>query len=67
MIRSIEMVSGLWLLVDEGDTFKKKSIFFKYLSYWKDLDVRHAIDGMHVQKNVFESSPDQPYSGSSRW
>ena len=40
---------------NEGDTFKKKSIFFKYLSYWKDLDVRHAIDGMHVQKNVFDS------------
>jgi len=40
---------------NEGDTFKKKSIFFEYLSYWKDLDVRHAIDGMHVQKNVFET------------
>jgi len=40
---------------NKGDTFKKKSIFFKYLSYWKDLDVRHAIDDMHVQKNVFES------------
>jgi len=40
---------------NEGDTFKEKSIFFKYLSYWKDLDVRHAIDGMHVQKNVFKS------------
>jgi len=38
-----------------GATFKKKSIFFEYLPYWKDLDVRHAIDGMHVQKNVFES------------
>ena len=31
-----------------GATFKKKSIFFEYLPYWKDLDVRHAIDGMHV-------------------
>jgi hypothetical protein len=29
-------------------TFKKKSIFFEYLPYWKELDVRHAIDGMHV-------------------
>ena len=38
-----------------GDTFKKKSIFFEYLSYWPELEVRHAIDGMHVQKNVFES------------
>jgi hypothetical protein len=38
-----------------GATFKKKSIFFEYLSYWPELNVRHAIDGMHVQKNVFES------------
>jgi hypothetical protein len=29
--------------------------FFKYLPYWKDLDIRHAIDGMHIQKNVFDS------------
>jgi hypothetical protein len=39
----------------ERDIFKKMSIFFKYLPYWKDLDIRHAIDGMHVQKNVFDS------------
>jgi hypothetical protein len=38
-----------------GAIFKKKYIFFEYLPYWKELDVRHAIDGMHVQKNVFES------------
>ena len=35
--------------------FKKISIFFKYLPYWKDLAVCHAIDGMHIKKNVFES------------
>ena len=28
--------------------FKKMSIFFKYLPYWKELAVRHAIDGMHL-------------------
>jgi hypothetical protein len=39
----------------QGATFKKKSIFFEYLSYWPELDARHMIDGMHVQKNVFES------------
>jgi hypothetical protein len=38
-----------------GAIFKKKSIFFEYLPYWKELDVRHAIDGMHVQRNMFES------------
>ena len=36
--------------------FKKKSIFFKYLSYWKTLNTPHAIDCMHLEKNVFEST-----------
>jgi hypothetical protein len=36
--------------------FKKMSIFFKYLPCWEDLAVCHAIDGMHLQKNVFEST-----------
>ena len=36
--------------------FKKMSIFFKYLSYWQKLAVCHAIDGMHLQKNVFDST-----------
>jgi hypothetical protein len=39
----------------EGVPFKKQSIFFQYLPYWPDLAVPHAIDAMHVQKNVFES------------
>jgi hypothetical protein len=38
-----------------GIPFKKQSIFFQYLSYWLDLEVPHAIDAMHMQKNVFES------------
>jgi hypothetical protein len=36
--------------------FKKHSIFFKYLPYWKELDTPHAIDCMHLEKNVFEST-----------
>ena len=36
--------------------FKKKSCFFKYLSYWKDLDTPHAVDCMHLLKNSFEST-----------
>ena len=39
----------------EGVSFKKQSIFFQYLPYWLDLEVPHAIDAMHMQKNVFES------------
>ena len=37
----------------EGVPFKKQSIFYKYLPYWGDLEVRHAIGGMHLKKNVF--------------
>jgi hypothetical protein len=35
--------------------FKKQSIFFKYLPYWKDLQTCHSNDLMHVSKNVFDS------------
>jgi hypothetical protein len=31
----------------------KKSSFFKYLSYWKELDTSHAIDYMHLEKNFY--------------
>jgi hypothetical protein len=34
--------------------WNKQSIFWELL-YWKDLDVRHSIDVMHVEKNVCES------------
>jgi hypothetical protein len=33
--------------------FKNRSIFWN-LPYWKDLIVHHAIDVMHVEKNVCE-------------
>ena len=35
-------------------TFKKKSIFFK-LPYWETLLVRHNLDIMHIEKNVFDN------------
>lgn len=35
---------------------KKHSIFFKYLLYWPDLEIRHSIDIMHPEKNVFDST-----------
>jgi hypothetical protein len=34
--------------------FKERSIFWN-LPYWKDLMVRHAIDVMHVEKNMCEA------------
>jgi hypothetical protein len=39
----------------KGVPFKKQSVFFWYLPYWPELAVPHAIDAMHMQKNVFES------------
>jgi hypothetical protein len=36
--------------------FKKQSIFFRYLPYWKAFEIGHAIDTMHVEKGVFEST-----------
>ena len=42
--------------------FKKMSIFFKYLPYWKELAVRHAIDGMHLINDVIMQQPLDCYN-----
>nr|AAT85787.1 transposase family protein [Oryza sativa Japonica Group]ABF96900.1 transposon protein, putative, CACTA, En/Spm sub-class, expressed [Oryza sativa Japonica Group] len=39
---------------DKKRMWKKKSIFWR-LPYWEDLEVRHCIDLMHVEKNVCDS------------
>jgi hypothetical protein len=36
-------------------TCVRSNRFFWELPYWKDLDVRHSIDVMHIEKNVCES------------
>ncbi|KAI5343041.1 hypothetical protein L3X38_010917 [Prunus dulcis] len=43
-------------MVENGDRvcWKKKSIFFD-LEYWKYLPVKHALDVMHIEKNVCDS------------
>ncbi|CAL9011691.1 unnamed protein product [Prunus brigantina] len=43
-------------MVEDCDNvcWKKKSIFFD-LEYWKYLPVRHALDVMHIEKNVCDS------------
>jgi hypothetical protein len=40
----------------KGSPFKKQSIFFRYLPYWKEYEISHAIDTMHIEKGVFEST-----------
>ena len=38
----------------EKNEWKKRSIFFD-LPYWRDLEVRHCLDVMHIEKNVCDS------------
>jgi hypothetical protein len=40
----------------KDSSFKKRSIFFWYLTYWKEFEIGHAIDIRHVEKGVFEST-----------
>jgi hypothetical protein len=58
MVKDVHVVLGKRKMTDkkteEDDMWKKQSIFWE-LPYWKDLDVHHLIDVMHVEKNVCES------------
>jgi hypothetical protein len=36
--------------------FKKQSIFIRHLPYWKEFEIGHAINTMHVIIGVFEST-----------
>jgi hypothetical protein len=63
MVKNIEVVFGKGTLKGQKRkktpnptdiSFKKQSIFFMYLPYWKDLQTYHSIDLMDVTKNVFD-------------
>jgi hypothetical protein len=58
MVKNVHVILGKWKRTtknnEEDDMWKKQSIFWE-LPYWKDLDVRHSIDMMHIEKNVCES------------
>jgi hypothetical protein len=65
MIKNINVVSGKPVKgkkrkknekAPKDSPFKKQSIFFRYLSYWKEFEIGHAIDTMHVTNGVFEST-----------
>jgi len=45
------------MLTSKTCILKKWLIFFD-LPYWSDLDVRHYIDVMHMEKNVCDSVID---------
>jgi hypothetical protein len=64
MVKNIQVVFGKGIVKGQKRKktptltdmpFKKQSIFFKYLPYWKDLETCHNIDLMHVTKNVFDN------------
>lgn len=48
-----KIVFGKGIPLEKG-SWKKKSIFWD-LPYWKDLEVRHCLDVMHIEKNVCDS------------
>jgi hypothetical protein len=58
MVKNVHVIFCMWKKTDknteEEDMWKKQLIFWE-LPYWKDLDIRHLIDVMHVKKNVCES------------
>jgi hypothetical protein len=64
MVKNIQVVFGKGTLKGQKRKktptstdilFRKQSIFFKYLPYWKDLESCHNIDLMQVTKNVFDN------------
>ena len=59
MVRNIKVILGKKKGVrKEAPTtpFKKQSIFYRFFSYWKELEVPHAIDWMHIGKGVFDNT-----------
>ncbi|XP_056688175.1 uncharacterized protein [Spinacia oleracea] len=53
-VKDINTVYGKPYKAVKGALYKKKSPFWD-LPYWRHLEVRHCLDFMHVEKNVFES------------
>jgi hypothetical protein len=57
MVNDVHVVLGKRKSIGKNtseDDMWKKQLFFWELPYWKDLDVHHSIDVMHVEKNVCE-------------
>jgi hypothetical protein len=52
----LSLISGKRLaIILKKMTFRRSNRFFWELPYWKDLDVHHSIDVMHIEKNVCKS------------
>ncbi|KAK9049104.1 hypothetical protein SSX86_031930 [Deinandra increscens subsp. villosa] len=53
-VENLNTVLGKRSRGEKGGIWKKRSIFWD-LPYWKDLQVRHCLDVMHIEKNVCDS------------
>jgi hypothetical protein len=60
MVKDVHVVLGQQKMTSkntgEVDIWKNQTLFCE-LPYWKDLDVPHSIDVMHLQKNLCERLP----------
>jgi hypothetical protein len=65
MIKNIKVVFGKLMKgkkrkknekASKDSPFKKQSIFFRYLPYWKEFEIRLDIDIKHIEKGAFEST-----------
>jgi hypothetical protein len=58
MVKDVHVVLSKWKRTNKNtgkdDMWKKQSIFWE-LPCWKDLDVHHLIDVLHVEKYMCES------------
>jgi hypothetical protein len=58
MVKNVHVVLGKQKMMgkntEEDGIWKKQLIFWK-LPYWKDLEVCHSIDVMHIETNVCKS------------
>ncbi|XP_022003250.1 uncharacterized protein LOC110900686 [Helianthus annuus] len=53
-VENLNTVLGKRSRDKSGINWKRKSIFWD-LPYWRDLNVRHCLDVMHIEKNVCDS------------
>jgi hypothetical protein len=56
MIKNINVIFGKPVKGIKNKKSEKPPIFFRYLPYWKEFEIGHAIDTMHVEKGVFKST-----------
>jgi hypothetical protein len=58
MVKNVHVILGKQKRTaknNEEDGMWKKHLIFWELAYWKDLDIHHSIDVMHIEKSMCES------------